>query len=201
GIPMAVQRLPKNKVVSFYGSNGSFGMIENWSYHYLYPPPNDLYLRYPVGRSLDKNMKIQIDSDSTMHGGVLPDYRVPINDTVIDQLYNDSIDVELKYTIGKLNSILGINEKDTAGSGLVLEPMCPNPVKSSAVITYGIEQNSRVSLAVYDINGKLVTTLVDETQKPGHYTVSWDTGNTRPGVYFYRLRTGRFCITRKCIVL
>ncbi|MCX6286482.1 MAG: S41 family peptidase [Bacteroidetes bacterium] len=201
GIPMMVQRLPKNKVVSFYGSNGSFGMMESWSNHYLYPPPNDLYLRYPVGRSLDKNMKIQLDSDSTMQGGVIPDIRVPLNDTVIDQLYTDNIDVELKYAIGELNSMLGINEPGQAGAGLVLEQMFPNPVKSSAVISYRIDITSRVSLSVYDINGKLVKTLVDEPQKAGHYTVSWDTEEVRPGVYFYRIRTGRLCVTRKCIVL
>ncbi|MEI8005995.1 MAG: S41 family peptidase [Bacteroidota bacterium] len=201
GIPMAVRRLPKNHVVSFYGSNGSFGMMENWSYHYLYLPPNDLYFRYPVGRSLDKNMKIQVDSDSTMQGGIQPDIRVPLNDTVLDMLYIDSIDVELKYAIGKLSSILGVEEN---GDGLnlnILDPVFPNPVGSSATIQYHLAEASPVLLEVYNAYGKLVTTLVNESRQAGDYRVSWNTGNLHPGVYLYRIQTARQSFTRKCVVL
>ena len=201
GVPMAVGRLPRNKIVSFYGSNGSFGMIESWSYHYLYPPPDDLYFRYPVGRSLDKNMKIQLDSDSTMLGGVRPDIRVPLNDTVIDQLYIDSIDVELKYAIGKLNSLLGINENGDGLNGNILEQVFPNPIHLMATIQYHLEEASPVLLAVYNAYGKLVTTLVDETRQAGTYRVDWNAGNLDPGVYFYRIQTGRKSMTRKCVVL
>ena len=201
GVPMALQRLPKNKVISFYGSNGSFGMMENWSYHYLYPPPNDLYFRYPVGRSLDKNMKIQVDSDSTMQGGIRPDIRVPLNDTVIDQLYIDSIDVELKYAIGKLTSLLRINENVDGLNSNLLEPVFPNPVHSTATIQYNLEEASIVLLAVYNTYGKLVTTLVDETRQAGNYRVNWNTGDLAPGIYFYRIQTGSQSMTRKCAVL
>jgi len=201
GIPMAVRRLPGNRVVSFYGSNGSFGMIENWSYQYLYLPPDDLYFRYPVGRSLDKNMKIQVDSDSTMVGGVIPDIRVPLNDTVMDQLYTDSIDVELKYAIGKLTSLLEVYEHGDGPPGEFLEPVFPNPVHEMATLQYNIEAESPVLLSVHDSYGRLVTILVDETKKAGNYNVHWNTVNLSPGVYFCRMRTTRQNITRKCIVL
>ena len=201
GIPMAVQRLPKNKVVSFYGSNGSFGMIQSWSKHYLYLPPNDLYFRYPVGRSLDKNMKIQLDSDSTMHGGVRPDIRVPVNDTVIYQLYVDSIDVELKYAIGKLNSILGINESGNGNNRNVLEQAFPNPTHSMTTIRYHLAESSPVSLSVYNSYGKLLTILVDGYLKAGDYLVYWPAGNYDPGVYFFRIQAAGFTMTRKCVVI
>ena len=201
GVPMAVQKFHNNKIVSFYGSNGSFGMMKNWSYHYLYLPPNDLYFRYPVGRSLDKNMKIQVDSDSTMQGGIRPDFRVPLNDTVIDQLYIDSIDVELKYAIGKLNSILGINENGNGLNGSILEQVYPNPFRSEATINYHLEEASPVSLSVYNSYGKLVAPLVDEIQQAGNYCVQWNAGNLDPGVYFYRIQTRKVNVTRKCVVL
>ncbi|TSA38731.1 MAG: T9SS C-terminal target domain-containing protein [Porphyromonadaceae bacterium] len=200
GIPMSLQRLPNNKVVSFYGSNGSFGMIEWWSIHFLYPPPDDLYLRYPVGRSLDKNLKIQVDSDSTMLGGIVPDIRVPLNDTVIDQLYIDSIDVELNYAISELNSVLGIDEQNRSATGLILEEIFPNPLKSPATISYRLDAAAVVSLSVYDLTGKLVKTLVDHPQQAGRYTIKWNAENVKPGVYFFRIQSGKYSITRKCIV-
>jgi carboxyl-terminal processing protease len=198
GIPMALQRLPGCKVVGFHGTNGSFGMVEYKIY--LSPPPNDLYLRYPYGQSLDKNFKIQLDSDSTMTGGVIPGLRVPLTDSVIDQLYIDSTDVELNYAIRELNSMLGINENH-GSSGLELDPVYPNPVSSSATITYRLEEASTVSLALYDLCGKQVKILIDGPQKSGSYTVTWNARETNPGVYFYRLTAGKLSLVRKCIVL
>lgn len=200
GIPMSLQRLPNNKVVSFYGSNGSFGMMEWWSIHFLYPAPDDLYLRFPVGRSLDKNFHIQLDTDSTMHGGVVPDIRVPLNTAVMDQLYIDSIDVELNYAIHELNSILGIDEQDPGGADLTIERIFPNPFKSEASLSYHLEKAAAVSLSVYDLAGKLVKTLVDQPQQPGGYTIKWNAENVKPGVYFLRIQSGKNSITQKCIV-
>ena len=146
-------------------------------------------------------MKIQVDSDSTMQGGIRPDIRVPLNDTVIDQLYIDSIDVELKYAIGKLTSLLRINENVDGLNSNLLEPVFPNPVHSTATIQYNLEEASIVLLAVYNTYGKLVTTLVDETRQAGNYRVNWNTGDLAPGIYFYRIQTGSQSMTRKCAVL
>jgi len=201
GIPMSLQRLPRNKVIGFYGSNGSFGMMEWWSIHFLYTTPDDLYLRYPVGRSLDKNMRVQLDSDSTMHGGVVPDIRVPLNTTVIDQLYIDSIDVELNYAIQELNSLLGTDEQNMGAANLTIEQIFPNPVKSQATISYRLEKAAAVSLSVYNLAGKLVKTLVDQPELAGRHIIKWNAENVKPGVYFFRIQSGTDCVTRKCIVL
>ncbi len=201
GIPMMLQKLPNNKVVSFYGSNASFGMMEWWSYHYLYLPPNDLYLRYPVGRSLDKDFHIQLDSDSNRVGGVMPDIRVPINDTVLDQLYIDSIDVELSYAINELYSWLGMNETYPGVASLFLDPIFPNPVTSDATISYRLEESTDVTIVIYDLCGRMVTTLVNESQMAGRYSVKWSIEDIYSGIYFYRITTRGGSITRKCIVL
>lgn len=201
GIPMMLQKLPGNRVISFYGSNGSFGMMESWSYHYLYPQPDDLFFRFPVGRSMDQNGEIQLDSDSTMHGGVVPDIRVPINDTVIDQLYTDSIDVELNYAIGVLNSLLGINDQNPEAKGAILEQIAPNPVTSTATISYRLKEATTVTVSIIDLYGREVTILVDEPQKAGRHRMIWNVAEKDPGIYFCRIRTSEGIVTGKCIVL
>ena len=201
GIPMSLQRLPNNKVLGFYGSNGSFGMMEWWSYHYLYLPPNDLYLRYPVGRSLNEEMKIQLDSDSTMTGGVLPDIRVPINDSVIDQLYIDSIDVELKYAIKQLHSLIGINEQIIVKSGLSLEQIFPNPISKCTTISYKLAESDKINLSIFDLSGRQISVLIQETQEAGIHHIFWDAENIQAGIYFVRIATIGGTITRKIVVL
>jgi len=70
----------------------------------------------------------------------------------------------------------------------------PNPFNSSTVISYALERSSLVTLQIYDIQGKLVTTLVEEAQRVGIHQVTWDGTDYRgeqvaSGIYFYRLKT------------
>ncbi|GEM_PF-3290230 len=63
----------------------------------------------------------------------------------------------------------------------------PNPFNPSTVISFTVGQPSSVSLKVYDVLGREVIALVEETLDEGEYTITWD-GSTQPsGVYFYRL--------------
>jgi len=45
-----------------------------------------------------------------------------------------------------------------------------------------------VTLAIYDLSGRLVETLVDQLQEPGVYEIQWVWAEKRSGVYFYRLK-------------
>lgn len=120
GLPMALQKLPQCKVVGFHGTHGSFALVG--TLYNVISPPDSLCILYPFGCSLDKNFQIQLDSDADFFGGVMPDYRVPINDTVLDQLYLQHQDVELKYAIKILNSILGnVSEMSPGNTGLQLK--------------------------------------------------------------------------------
>ena len=83
----------------------------------------------------------------------------------------------------------------------------PNPFNEYARINYTISEPSRVCLRVYDLNGRLVRTLVDEPKLPGSYTVMWGGIDERQrrcsaGVYFVNLSTGaKFSGTKKIIFM
>jgi len=82
----------------------------------------------------------------------------------------------------------------------------PNPFKGSSIISYRLATTSHVKLEIYDAAGQLVTTLVNETQVPGCYTVSWDGRDSEEqkviaGVYFYHFETNGFKDTKKLILL
>jgi len=65
----------------------------------------------------------------------------------------------------------------------------PNPFNASTTITYELNQTDAVSLTVFDILGRNVKTLVDQTQQPGTYRILFDASHLASGVYFYVLRT------------
>lgn len=77
----------------------------------------------------------------------------------------------------------------------------PNPFNPSTTISYQIASASKVSLKVYDLLGREIATLVDETKLAGNYTATFRAANLPSGVYFYRLQAGTFTQTKKLVLL
>jgi subtilisin-like proprotein convertase family protein len=78
----------------------------------------------------------------------------------------------------------------------------PNPFNPLTSIKFDLPRDSRVSLRVYDVAGRLVRTLVDENLVAASHTVTWDGTDDRgrrqaSGVYYYRLVTDQRVATRK----
>lgn len=77
----------------------------------------------------------------------------------------------------------------------------PNPFNPLTTIRYDLPERSAVKLAVYNLLGQLVTTLVDDAQAAGTYTVQWDGSEWGSGVYFLQLESNGFRETRKMLLL
>jgi len=65
----------------------------------------------------------------------------------------------------------------------------PNPFNNTTSIPFALERTQRIKLQVWDVNGRLVSTLVDGRATAGHHTVSWNPTNATSGVYIYTLDT------------
>lgn len=78
----------------------------------------------------------------------------------------------------------------------------PNPFNPSTTINFGIPKSGKVSLNVYDITGRLVTTLLNNAPlNPGNVTVKFDGSNIASGVYFYTLTVDNNRIDTKKMIL
>jgi|GEM_PF-871117 len=77
----------------------------------------------------------------------------------------------------------------------------PNPFNPSTEIRYSIPNSGMVTLKVYNIIGQEVSTLVNNMQQAGNYTVSFDASHLSSGVYFYKLQSGSFTLTKKMEVI
>ncbi|MFZ4591485.1 MAG: T9SS type A sorting domain-containing protein, partial [Ignavibacteria bacterium] len=58
-----------------------------------------------------------------------------------------------------------------------------------------------VSLKIYDITGREIETLVNETLQPGSYEVTFDGSKLTSGVYFYKLVTVGYTETKKMVMI
>lgn len=77
----------------------------------------------------------------------------------------------------------------------------PNPFNPSTQIEYQIPNAGLVQLEVFDILGRKVQTLVNESQEVGTYTVTFDASALSSGVYLYRLTSGSFISSKKLFLI
>jgi hypothetical protein len=104
----------------------------------------------------------------------------------------------LKYT---LNTTTSAPENLQMPASSSLSQNYPNPFNPSTNITFSIPDVQYVSLKVYDLLGKEITTLINNTMNPGSHSVQWNAANIPSGVYFYRLQAGSFMDTKKLVLL
>jgi hypothetical protein len=97
--------------------------------------------------------------------------------------------------------------EEAAPRDYALWPPRPNPFASRTVIRYALPARVRVSLAVYDLKGERVATLVEGEQGPGEQSVEFGPGAggrrapLAAGIYFCRLRAGSYSSTRRMVLM
>ena len=77
----------------------------------------------------------------------------------------------------------------------------PNPFNPTTKIKFELKEINFVTLKVYDITGKLVTTLVNQKLQAGEYNVDFDGRNLSSGLYIYRIETGDFNDSKKMLMI
>jgi len=82
----------------------------------------------------------------------------------------------------------------------------PNPFNPGTNISYTLQNAEHMKVSIYNVQGQLIRTLVDEIQPAGSYTVRWDglkeNGEKAvSGMYMYRIEAGKQTLTQKMILM
>ena len=110
-------------------------------------------------------------------------------------------------TIARTGGIqTGINDELVLPDGFALKQNYPNPFNPITTISYDLPEQAQVTLGIYDILGKQITTLVNQSQDAGNKTAVWDGTDdlgrqVSAGVYLYQIQAGDFSQTRKMLLL
>lgn len=100
----------------------------------------------------------------------------------------------------------GIEEGSGAAQHALHFTASPNPINQKAVFTYQLPYDTRVKISVYDIQGRCVRTLLNETRAAGIHTIQWDGADDNnaelpSGIYFGRITTDDDTYIQKLIVV
>jgi photosystem II stability/assembly factor-like uncharacterized protein len=84
---------------------------------------------------------------------------------------------------------------------IVLEQNNPNPFNPTTMISFTLPTTQSVQIKVYDILGREVETIVNDTFKAGSHSFEFEGSRLASGVYFYRLTAGNFSAIKKMLLL
>jgi hypothetical protein len=77
----------------------------------------------------------------------------------------------------------------------------PNPFNPQTTIHYEIPQDGRVTLDIYDIQGRKVAALFDGVSSAGKHDISWNASSQPSGIYFCKMNTGNESVTKMITLL
>lgn len=77
----------------------------------------------------------------------------------------------------------------------------PNPFNPSTTIRFAVPEQQQVRIDMYDVLGRRVHTLVNESFRPGTHELAWNASNLASGVYVVRLVSGEHVLTRTMTLL
>ncbi len=124
----------------------------------------------------------------------------------LQQTASRSATPDREYGYGIVDAVAAINHvlsevATPARANVVLHPAHPNPFNPTTTIRYEIATPGRVTLAIFDVRGARVATLVDEEQPAGSQSVVWNARGLASGVYLCRLVAGGEQRAHKLVLL
>lgn len=104
------------------------------------------------------------------------------------------------------NWIVDIEEEQSVPTSFSLSQNYPNPFNPMTTVRYNLPETSIVEISIYNILGKKISTIVNETQQAGVKEVIWngtdDLGRAvSAGIYIYQIRAGEFIESRKMVLM
>ncbi|MFA6470333.1 MAG: T9SS type A sorting domain-containing protein [Bacteroidota bacterium] len=121
----------------------------------------------------------------------------------ITLLRNYAAEVKAAY---QNNFLVTVADNEQVLTDFTLEQNFPNPFNPTTTIKYTLPTGSFVTIAVYNVLGQKVKTLISESRDKGSYQVFWDgtddaNNSVAGGIYFYRLETNELRITKRMLLL
>jgi len=152
------------------------------------------------GQQDPSNMQLEMQMEAFPIGMTI-DSNGLFNGTISEE---GSWDVTFKVTDNAMVSgIKVLNLSTSAASvheiGLNTFTILPNPVKDILNIDYTLHENSHINIAIYDLSGRLIETIVNDQKKAGTYKATWNT-KVNSGLFIYKIVSNDLIQSGKIIV-
>lgn len=189
-----------NVTVFFHGHDHVFAKeeIDNMIYQEC-PQPSDISYGGGFGNYQNSETTVVINNSGHIRVSVSPE------EVTVDYIRAYLPAAGTNGTLAYSYNIEPVTSVDNPHSQILdhfaLNQNYPNPFNPTTTINYQLKIKSNVQLIIVDITGREVTTLVNKSQNPGEYSISFNASGLESGIYIYKLKVGSFEQSRKMVVL
>ncbi len=200
--------------------SGSSGDSSSWYEKYSsgnsifasidYSKSGVIYLADGKNLLVSDNFGTSFQNFKTLDSDIVGIYKKPNSEILYAATQRDLLEITKESVKSIKHVVVGVNKgKNNSPGKFILSQNYPNPFNPSTTISYTIPEREFVTIKVYDILGRLVSTLVNEEKSAGTYNVEFTTNHLQPttndrlssGIYFYQLKAGDNFRIKKMILL
>ncbi|MDZ7261252.1 MAG: T9SS type A sorting domain-containing protein [candidate division KSB1 bacterium] len=163
----------------------------------------------------DSTLVLSGSGNTFLYQAYLGRVQVSANDTLEVFVDDEAIQVGTQSTLvgdvartwydgisyARVNTVSHVTENRQFPIEFSLSQNYPNPFNPSTSFEFSISSSQFVNLKVYDVLGREVVTLVNETKPAGIHQVTFNASHLPSGVYFYTLKAGTFHQTKRMVLL
>jgi len=120
--------------------------------------------------------------------------------------FNDNFGYFVSFIFygSSLNKVAEINLSKP--SSFQLYQNFPNPFNPTTEIQYGVNEEGIVNLNIFNSNGKMIKSLINQSQRPGNYSIIWDGIDNNgilvsSGQYYYQIKQNNHYSTKKALLI
>ncbi len=202
-------------------------ILRPWGYTSQSPPSDDLAIMDDIGNGyrdtlhdeLGRWYTYQSGNDLYPTNGDFVDYMygehgcIPFTIEMNDEFYPDENQIAptcsahyeamkwwCLYILDNFSDADDENGNPNNPSAFALEAAYPNPAGSSTTFAFALPETAHVSLDIYDIKGRKVLNVLNETIESGEKEISTDLSSLSGGVYVYRLNAGEYSAAKKLVI-
>jgi hypothetical protein len=140
------------------------------------------------------------DVDALPTAGLSEETYWQLHDEVINRAASTDLAIAELALFQKQSRVNVASEPNSPPAFYDLDQNFPNPFNPVTTIKFALPRSAKVKLAVYNLRGELVRTLVEGELPAGFHARTFDTAGLASGIYLYQLQAGDFTVTRKMVL-
>ena len=111
------------------------------------------------------------------------------------------MDSDTEFTWANLGTSIVNLVDDKLPSAVSLDNAYPNPFNPSTTLSFSLPETQDITLQVFNLQGREVTTLLNGSMEAGYHSIKWDANSHSSGIYFVKMIAGEYINTQKLMLV